>query len=144
MQLADLSANCLFGRIIMKKYKTLILYTIFGIFTTIVNIATYFVCKKIFGINTAASNIAAWFLSVVFAFVTNKLYVFENLHTDKKKTAIQFVEFVGARVLSGAADTAVMVVFVDILACPELPVKIISNVFVIIFNYVASKFFIFK
>lgn len=128
----------------MKKYKTLILYMMFGVLTTIVNIAAYFVCKRILGINTAVSNVVAWFLSVVFAFVTNKLYVFDDGHTSKKKTMLQFAEFVGARALSGGADTVIMVVFVDLLLCPELPVKLLSNVGVIIFNYIASKFFIFK
>ncbi len=126
------------------KHKVIILYMLFGALTTAVNIVSYFIFKDIMFLRTAVSNMLAWFLSVVFAFVTNKLYVFDARDDDKKHAFLQLVEFFGARFISGVADTVIMVIFIDIMHCSELPVKILSNIFVIIFNYVVSKFIIFK
>lgn len=127
---------------IFKKYKTIILYIIFGGLTTLVNIVSYFVFKHTLSFSTGAANVSAWFLSVIFAFVTNKYFVFDS--PSKKGIMLQLISFFGARILSGVLDTGIVVVFIDYLTCPELPVKVISNVIVIILNYVASKFLIFR
>lgn len=129
---------------ILKKYKTEILYIIFGGLTTLVNLVTYFVMREVFSVGILASNITAWFLSVVFAFFTNKYFVFENKETAKAGFVFQLVSFFAARLLSGILDTAIVYVFAEKLMLFEPAVKIISNILVIIFNYFASKLVIFK
>lgn len=129
---------------IYNKYKTEILYIFFGGCTTLVNIIVYFVLRELFGAEVSVSNIVAWLLSVIFAFVTNKFYVFGNKDTSGKKLLAQLGSFLGARVFSGALDTAIVVLFIDKLLFPELPVKILSNIIVVVINYVFSKLFIFK
>ena len=60
------------------KYKEVIMYLVFGVLTTVVNIVVYYVVADCLKINYLIANIAAWFLSVLFAYVTNRKYVFES------------------------------------------------------------------
>lgn len=60
---------------LFHKYKEVISYLVFGVATTIVNIVIFFVCKDILGIDYKVSNAIGWFLSVLFAFFTNKYFV---------------------------------------------------------------------
>ena len=123
---------------LLKAHRTLVLYLIFGGLTTAVNMVCFFLFKKVF--STGVSNILAWFFSVLFAFVTNKHIVFH----DKSKNRIkQLAEFFGARIFSGALDTVIIVIFIDYLLFPEFLIKLLSNILVIIINYVASRY-IFK
>ena len=71
---------------LLKKYKFIILYGIFGVLTTIINIVTYALCYDMFNISNVVSNIIAWVLSVLFAFITNKIWVFESKCFDFKGT----------------------------------------------------------
>jgi len=125
------------------KYKEGILYLFFGGCTTLVNIVS-FIILRYFHIDTYISNAIAWVLSVLFAFVTNKIYVFESKGKGAKATIKECISFFGFRLLSLLFDMGIMYVLIDLLSCNEFASKIISNVFVIIINYVFSKLFIFK
>lgn len=124
-----------------NKYKEIILYGIFGILTTLVNIIVYYLCAKVMGIDVLISTIIAWILSVLFAFVTNRIYVFESKSKHIWKELYLFFSF---RLLSGVIDVADMYLFVTLLHFDDMIIKIVSNVIVIILNYVFSKLFIFK
>jgi putative flippase GtrA len=132
----------------IKKHKEIILYLIVGGLTTVVNIASYFVFANVCGIPTVWSNILAWAVSVIFAFVTNKLIVFESRSKKASRLIYEIVTFFLARVFSGVLDTFVVWLFVDHLGfnsnIEELIVKIASNVIVIIINYILSKLIIFR
>ena len=82
-------------------------------------------------------------MSVLFAFFTNKLIVFESKGNGIKRFLWEILTFFGARALTGVLDTAIMVVFVDILSLHDIGVKVASNIIVIILNYIVSKFVIF-
>ncbi len=126
---------------LLKTHRTLVLYLIFGGLTTAVNMICFFFFKKVFSFSTGISNVIAWFLSVLFAFVTNKYIVFKDKGKEKLK---QLAEFFGARIFSGLLDTVIIVIFIDYLLFPEFLIKLLSNILVIIINYIASKFIIFK
>ena len=128
----------------MKKYKETILYLFFGGCATLVNIISYAVFSRYFHMEVVSSTICAWALSVIFAYITNRIWVFESSVNTLNGICKEIVEFVGCRMISGARDVFVMWFFVDVVGCPDIIIKIISNVFVVLFNYVASKFFIFK
>lgn len=128
---------------LFEKYRMQILYIFFGGLTTLVNMAVFFVLR-FFGADTVVSNVTAWFLSVVFAFFTNKYFVFDTNKDTASGFLFQLVSFFAARLLSGLADTVIVVIFIDRLGCRELLVKILSNVFVIVFNYAASRLVIFR
>lgn len=126
---------------LIKKYKELLLYGIFGVLTTIVNIVVYSLCTHMFSINYLISTAIAWLISVLFAYITNRIYVFESKSSDILKEILSFFSF---RVLSGVIDITIMYVFVDLFSWNDIFVKILSNIIVIVLNYIFSKLFVFK
>lgn len=135
---------------LFKKYKETILYLVFGGLTTLINIVAFWALNKLLALSmdkdTAlmVSNAIAWVVSVLFAFITNKLFVFESKSLHGSLVLKELVLFVGARLFSGALDMGIMYLFVSILGFNELLIKILSNILVIIINYVLSKLIIFK
>ena len=124
---------------LFAKYKSIITYGIFGVLTTIINIVCYQVLYSQVHISNVVSNIIAWVIAVAFAYVTNKIWVFES-----KSLEPEIWKFVTCRLATGALDLAIMYIGVDIMHGPSLILKIVSNVIVILLNYVASKIIIFK
>lgn len=129
---------------LLSKYKSLITYGIFGVLTTLINIGIYALCYQQIGIGNVVSNIIAWVVAVLFAFVTNKIWVFESKSLEPAVLVAEAVSFFGCRLATGVLDIVIMYVAVDMLALNSTIMKCISNVVVIIVNYVASKFVIFK
>lgn len=130
-------------RKLLQKYRSLISYGIFGVLTTLINIVCYQLCYKGLGVPNVPANILAWVLSVAFAFVTNKLWVFDSKNMAPAVLLPELANFVGCRLATGVMDLAIMFVGVDLLHGPSLPIKIASNVLVIIINYLFSKLVIF-
>lgn len=124
-----------------KKYKEIIMYLIFGILTTVVNIVVYFIASNVLDINYLISNATAWFLSVLFAYVTNKLYVFES---SSKEFIKEIVAFFSSRLATGILDMFLMWLFVTVASLNDVVVKIFVNILVIIMNYIFSKLFVFR
>ena len=125
----------------MKLDRELVLYVFFGALTFLVNIVTYFLFEELLGINYLISNVLAWFFSVLFAYVTNRIWVFESKSPDILK---EMSLFFGGRIFSGAVDTGLMYLFIDVLMIGDLISKIVVQVIVIILNYVFSKLIVFK
>ena len=128
----------------LKKHKAIILYLIFGGLTTLINIGVYWLCERVFGLSTAPSNIIAWVAAVLFAFVTNKIYVFESKNKDIKLVLKELGNFIFYRLISGGIDMGIMLVGVDLMHIDSMIVKVFSNVIVVILNYIASKYIIFR
>lgn len=126
------------------KYKAPILYIVFGGITTVINIGAYWLCFDVLGISNDMSNIIAWVAAVLVAYITNKIWVFESKSAKLKTLAFEVFSFFSCRALTGVLDLAIMHVAVDMLHYPGVLFKVISNIIVIILNYVASKLFIFK
>lgn len=127
-----------------KKYEEIILYGFFGVCTTIVNILTYYVFAHIFNFSTVLSTIIAWIVGVLFAFVTNKIWVFKSKKWDKSIIVKEILSFFSCRLFTGLLDIVIMYLFVDVLSFNDMIIKIISNIIVIILNYIASKLIIFN
>lgn len=127
-----------------QKYKQLIPYTIFGVLTTVVNIVVYWLMAHPLGFSILASTVIAWIAGVIFAYLTNRKWVF---HSDAHGT-IQIIKecfyFIVCRLATGVVDWFLMWLFVEKFHFDDMLIKILSNVFVIIVNYVASKFLIFR
>ncbi len=126
------------------KYKEVILYLVFGGLTTLVNIVCYAVCARGFHMGTLVSNGIAWVLSVLFAYVTNKIFVFESKTDSVREAVRELVSFIACRAGTGVLDMAVMYVTVDMLGWYDVLMKILSNIIVIILNFVFSKLVIFR
>jgi len=126
-----------------NKYREVLLYLVFGGLTTLINIVAFYILRKL-SLELQVSNVIAWILSVLFAFVTNKLFVFESKNKSKKENFKEMTSFFGFRVLSLLFDIGFMHLLVSILNIHEMISKILSNILVIILNYIFSKVFIFK
>ena len=131
-------------RELLVKYRSLILYVIFGVMTTLVNMAAYWLCFDAFGIPNVPSTVVAWILAVAFAFITNKLWVFGSTSFDAKTLRHEIPTFFGARLLTGLLDVGIMYATVDVMQWNPMIWKFISNVIVIILNYIASRLVIFR
>lgn len=135
----------LINKIIEKLFtREIISYLIFGVLTTLVNFVFYWLFTDIIGIYYITSNVIAWIFAVIFAYITNKLFVFESKSWDIKLVIKEVIAFGAARVLSLLFETGFLALTVEILGVPKLIAKVIAAVFVVIINYVASKLFIFK
>lgn len=129
---------------IYKKYKEIINYLIFGGLTTLVSIGTYALFTIVFNIDYLVSNVLSWIIAVLFAFITNKLFVFASKSRSKKQVSKEIVSFFFFRIVSLGIEMIIMYVFVDLLSINDLITKVIAQVIVILSNYIFSKVFVFK
>jgi len=129
---------------LIVKYQDMILYVFFGALATLVNTASYYLCYNVLGIPNVPSVLIAWLLAVIFAFFTNKLWVFKSKSFAPEVLKHEIPTFFGARALTGLMDLGIMYLTVDVLHWNATLWKLISNILVIILNYVASKLVIFK
>lgn len=160
------------GKLIDKFFtKEIVSYIFFGVLTTAVNLLTFYLFKELFisigwegilnsllssagwekaldflsdGSDYLDANTIAWVVGVLFAFFTNKLFVFESKSWKPSVAGREFIGFVGARILSFVAESVLMFLMVTVLSWNELVAKIIVGVVVIVINYVFSKLFIFR
>ncbi|MDF2865568.1 MAG: gtcA [Clostridia bacterium] len=128
----------------IKKNKEVLLYLVFGILTTLINIVTYGLMKNLLNIDYMVSNVIAWCLAVAFAYVTNRIYVFNSKKNNKTDIIKEIILFVSVRLSSLAIDIVIMYVGVSLLQVNDMLIKIIANIIVIIINYIMSKKIVFK
>lgn len=122
---------------LLQKYAMFIRYVVIGVLTTVVNIVVFFVFKHL-GVNYLVANTIAWFVSVVFAFFTNKRIVFQS----KSKNAAAFAEmalFFILRAVSLILDDGLMYLGISVMMLNTGVVKIAVQIIVIITNYIFSK-----
>ena len=118
---------------LLAKYGDMIPYAIFGVLTTLVNIAAYWLLAHPLGLPTVPSTVIAWVLAVLFAYVTTRQEIIR-----------EGISFYLCRLGTGVLDWLGMYVMVDVLHWNDLIVKIAVNIVVIILNYVASKLIVFR
>lgn len=126
-----------------EKYKGLFFYGLFGVLTTVINIYTYILFYEKIGLANVPSTVIAWVLAVAFAYITNKIWVFDSKSWKKEIVMPELVKFFSCRLATGILDILIMWIGVDLLAGPSRILKLASNILVIIINYVFSKLVIF-
>ena len=127
------------------KYKEGINYLFFGGCTTVVNFITYAIVARVCGVDEVVSNIIAWVVSVLFAYITNKLFVFESKTKGLNAVLKEMGAFVLARVFSGiTCDVGTFALMVKVFQINDVFSKIVTQIMVIIVNYVLSKMVVFK
>lgn len=129
---------------IFKKYKETIMYLIFGAFTVAVNIFVYAFLTRITKLDFMLANCIAWVVAVLFAYITNKFFVFESKKTNIKFLIKEFSSFVSCRILSGITEMILMYIMISLMSLNDFIVKIITNIVVVILNFIFSKLIIFK
>ena len=131
-------------RSLWEKYRSILIYLIFGVLTTAVNYLVYIPCLNLLGLKASVSNVIAWCVAVLFAFLTNKPFVFESKDWSAKTVVPEFTKFVGTRVASGLMETVILMVAVDMLGWNGVIWKLVTNVIVVILNYIGSKLLVFR
>lgn len=132
---------------IYYKYKEICNYIIVGALTTMVSLVSYFVFSRLMDINNnvyfVIANTLSWILSVLFAYVTNKMFVF-NSKSKGKDAKREFVKFVSSRILTYVIDLLVMLILVKVIKFNNDIAKLVVQVIVFILNYIFSKLLVFK
>ena len=131
---------------VYEKYKEIINYLIFGVLTTVISLIVYYgltytVINPENALMLQVANVISWIAGVLFAYFTNRKYVFESKNENKLK---EFASFVGARVTTLLLDMAIMGIGVTALHGNDKIMKLISQVLVIVGNYLLSKIFVFR
>jgi len=129
---------------LIRKYWDIIAYLVFGGLTTVVNYLVYLPLYNYMQVSAAASNVVAWCAAVVFAYLTNKPFVFKSHDWSRKTVVPELIKFVGCRVGSGVLETLIIFVTVDLLAWNGNILKLITSVLVVVLNYFGSKLFVFR
>lgn len=133
-----------FIRKLLNKHRDILLYLIFGALTTLVNYVIYFPLYRYCALPASVSNVIAWAGAVIFAFLTNKPFVFQSHDWSGKVVIPELGKFVGSRVFSGLVETGFIGLTVDALKWHSLGMKISASVLVIILNYLASRWLVFS
>lgn len=128
---------------LFEKYYDIISYLFFGVVTTAVNYLVYLPCLNVLHLSGAVSNGIAWTVAVIFAYLTNKPFVFKSHDWSMKTVLPELGKFLGCRIGSGVIETLIILVTVDCLHWDGNVMKLITNVLVVILNYIGSKLLVF-
>lgn len=123
--------------------KKIVSFTFWGILTTALNVGLYYGFRLLTA-PVLLSTVLAWFLCVLFAFITNKKYVFNSKTVTKKAILRECLLFYGSRLFSGLMDVGIMFLLVEVLHLNEIFSKITDEIIVSAFNFLISFIFIFK
>lgn len=129
---------------IWSKHREVLLYLIFGVLTTVVNYVVYLPLHSAGALFASVANVIAWVVAVIFAYLTNKPFVFDSKDWSWKTVLPEFTKFVGARMGSLVVETLILLLCVDILSWNGVIMKLVTSVLVVVLNYISSKFLVFK
>lgn len=131
-------------RSLVEKYWDILTYLIFGVLTTVVNYLVYLPAYNLLGLSASVSNVLSWAVAVVFAYLTNKPFVFKSHDWSRATVIPELTKFVSCRIASGAMETVILLLAVDILGWNGNIWKLVTQVLVVILNYVFSKLIVFR
>ena len=131
-------------RSLIEKYWDVLSYLFFGVLTTVVNYLIYLPVYNFCGLSAALSNMIAWVGAVIFAFLTNKPFVFRSHDWSAKTVVPELTKFVSCRIASGVLETVILFLAVDCMNWNGNIWKLVTQVLLIIINYVGSKLLVFR
>lgn len=129
---------------ILSKYQELVSYLFFGGLTTFVSLGSYAFFARFLNLNYMLSNALSWICAVLFAYITNRLWVFHSESVGVGAVLREIVLFFSCRLMSGIFDMATMFVCVDLLHINDMWAKFITQFIVMALNYIFSKLVIFR
>ena len=129
---------------LIRKHYDVLSYLFFGVLTTVVNYVIYLPCYNLLGYSATVSNLIAWVVAVAFAYLTNKPFVFRSHDWSAKTVIPELTKFVSCRVASGAAESLILLLTVDILHWNGNVWKLVTSVLVVVLNYFGSKLLVFR
>lgn len=128
----------------LEKYKDVIPYLFFGVCTTAVNMIGYWFLAYLCNWGMMLSTVLAWFLALIFAYVTNRKWVFKSEAKNPVDVVREAFSFFICRLSTGIVDWGSMLLFVGVFHLNDMFSKLTANIIVILLNYIASKRIIFK
>ena len=131
------------NRSLLEKYWDILAYLFFGVCTTVVNYIVYLPCYNLLQFSATVSNILAWVVAVAFAYLTNKPFVFKSNDWSRETVIPELTKFIGCRIGSGAMETVILFLAVDLLGWNGNVWKLLTQVMVVILNYIGSKLLVF-
>lgn len=129
---------------IIKSHWDIIPYLFFGVCTTLINVIIYWGASHILGFFVMMSTVLAWILAVLFAYITNRKWVFHSKAKESLSIIKELISFIACRLATGVVDIVCMYLFVEIMHFEDVIIKFGANLLVIILNYLASKLIIFR
>ncbi len=132
------------GKSLLQKNRDVLSYLIFGVLTTLVNYAVYLPVYNLLHLSAAVSNMLSWVVAVAFAYLTNKPFVFQSHDWSCKTVVPELTKFVSCRIASGAMETGILFLTVDLLHWNGNVWKLVTQVLVVVLNYMASKLLVFR
>lgn len=127
-----------------KKYREILLYLFFGGLTFIISVTTYAFFDVTCKLNELLANVFSWMIAVLFAYITNRYYVFKALDTDIKMVLRQMWDFFRARILTLLLEELIIYIFITCMHYNNILIKVIAQIIVILTNYILSKWYVFK
>lgn len=127
-----------------KKNKEVLMYLFFGGLTFVISVLSYSYFDLICGWNELVANIASWVIAVLFAFLTNRVWVFRAPTHGVTEFLKQMVSFFAGRLLTLGVEEVLLFVFITKLHYPSIGVKVVAQVVVIVLNYIISKLLVFR
>lgn len=129
---------------LLEKYEDIILYLFFGVCTTAVNMIGYWALAYLCNLGIMPSTVVAWFLALIFAYVTNRKWVFKSKAKNPAEIIREVLYFFICRLSTGVVDWGSMLLLVGVFCLNDMLSKLAANIIVILLNYIASKRIIFK
>ena len=127
-----------------KKYEEIINYLIVGGFTTIVSLGSFALLIKVLNVNYLYANVISWILAVLFAYFTNKIFVFKSKRDKFSDNLKEVGKFFSSRIFTLIVDYALMILFIELFKIDEVISKLIVQIIILTLNYVLSKIIVFK
>lgn len=137
---------CFFKKInaLLLKHREIIVYLVVGVATTLINFAVHFTLGYLTNMSSLIIVFISWIFAVIFAYITNKLWVFKSKSFKKDVLVHEIISFTAARLFSLGIEEIMFLIFVIWLGFGQGVIKIAAGVVVIILNYIFSKLFIFR
>lgn len=129
-------------RPIYLRYKEVILYLFFGGVTFVISIASYIFLEKI-GLPILIANLFSWILAVLFAYITNRIWVFDNSATGIGNICKECLLFFSGRVATLIIEELILYVGIALMGINSMLVKVVGQIIVIVSNYFISKILVF-
>lgn len=127
-----------------KKNKEVLLYILFGGMTFVVSVASYSFFCLVYSMDELVANIISWIIAVTFAYITNKIWVFASNAKGIVEILKEAIKFYGGRVATLVVEEGLLLIFIEVLNCNSIVVKIVAQIVVIVLNYIISKVWVFK
>ena len=129
---------------ILNKYGEVIRYLVVRILTTVFSFLIYYLCSRVVKLDYKISIILSWFMTVIFAFFSNKIIVFKSNTNYIKDFFAEIINFFKYRILSLLIDFFLMLILVELINIYDVIAKIVVQIVIVIINYIFSKFFVFN